>query len=98
MNKPICQISGLELPHRVTSLKELKKLASNQDGYAINISYSVSEIARSSKVVFYDPSDDLWDILHLTDDSEEQLSTSELLEFTHIGTALNKSSLYYEGC
>tara|TARA_B100000427_G_scaffold321145_1_gene321327 strand:+ start:7230 stop:7535 length:306 start_codon:yes stop_codon:yes gene_type:complete len=98
----ICKISGLELPHRILSLKELKNLASNmyEEGnqYAIHISYSV-ETARSNAAVFYDIYSELWEIFHpSTGDSEEQLTTSEFLKFTPIGTALNKSSLYYEGC
>ena len=92
----VCLGTGLDLPYKVNDLNELKKLASN-DGHSINVFYNLGGFARSSKVIYYNDDSDTWDVLHMIDDSEEELSTDELFEFTHIGTALEKGALYYEG-
>jgi len=96
--KQVCQLSGLELPHRVSDLAELKKLAGNEEGCSVSVSYGIGSVARTSKVIYYEASEDIWEILHMMDDSEEQLTTDQLFEFTHIGDALDKSALFYEGC
>ena len=92
-----CDFTNLELPHRVKDLKELKKLSSN-DGRSINVTYQVGTFGKSSKIINYDKDGDVWEILNLIDESEETLTTEELFEMTHIGTALNLECLYYEGC
>ena len=96
INQEVCHLHNVKLPYKVSDLDELKKLASN-DGYSINVFYNLGGFAKSSKVIYYNDNRDTWDVLHMMDDSEEELSTDELFEFKHIGTALNQGALYYEG-
>jgi len=80
---------------QITSLRELKQLASketsNEEGEDFFISFGV---ARSSKHIYYDGN--LWYIYNAIDDSEQTLTTRELKRDTNIIEAIEKGSLYLD--
>jgi len=77
---------------KIRSLDELKKLT---DGKSVECSISLSFGLVSSKIIWYDSSDDEWEIYHMMDDSEENFkSTEDMLENTHIELALKHGALY----
>ena len=78
--------------NKIRGLDELKKLT---DGKSVECSIQLNFGVVSSKIIWYDSSDDEWEIYHMIDDSEENFkSTEDMLENTHIELALKHGALY----
>jgi hypothetical protein len=76
---------------KISSLEELKKLASESTVYAfIHLNYGL----KSSKDISYDKESDTWEIYNSIDDVEQTLNTKELGECTNIIKAIENGALY----
>ena len=76
---------------RIRNISQLKELA--KDGLECFILLNGG--LRSSKYISYNPDDNSFYVLNYIDDSEQELTESQLLnsEYTNIGQALKKGAL-----
>ena len=77
---------------RVTTIQQLKELAKD-DGLDCYILLNGN--LRSSKHIRYYPDDNSFYVLNLIDDSEQELTESQILDgaYSNIGEAMKKGSL-----
>lgn len=76
---------------RIRNIKQLKELA--KDGLECFILLNGG--LRSSKYISYHPEDNSFYVLNYIDDSEQELTESQILdsEYTNIGEAMQKGAL-----
>jgi hypothetical protein len=77
---------------RITTIQQLKELAKD-DGLDCYILLNGN--LRSSKHIRYYPDDNSFYVLNLIDDSEQELTESQILDgaYSNIGEAMKKGSL-----
>ena len=78
---------------RVRTIKQLKELAKDENGLGCFILLNGG--LRSSKHIRYYPDDNSFFVLNLIDDSEQELTESQILEkeYSNIGEAMKKGAL-----
>ena len=78
---------------RIRTIEQLKELAKNEKGLDCHILFNGG--MRSSKHVRYYPDDNSFYILNFIDDSEQELSESQIFDsaYSNIGKALKKGVL-----
>ena len=76
---------------RIRTIEQLKELAKNGLDCFILLNVGL----RSSKHIRYYPDDNSFYVLNLIDDSEQELTESQLLDsaYTNIGEAMSKGAL-----
>lgn len=81
---------------KIQSLKELKELASSEDG--IECSILLNGGVKSVKHIIYDQDLKVFYVFNYCDESEQELTEEELLDpdFTNIGIAIIKNALILE--
>ena len=77
---------------RITTIQQLKELAKD-DG--LNCSILLNGNLRSSKYIRYYPDDNSFYVFNLIDDSEQELTESQILDsaYSNIGEAMEKGAL-----
>ena len=77
---------------RIRNIEQLKKLAKNENG--LDCFILLNGGLRSSKYIRYF-SDDSFYVLNLIDDSEQELTESQILDsaYSNIGEAMRKGAL-----
>lgn len=78
---------------RIASIEQLKELAKNGADCFILLRGCL----RSSKHIWYYPEENRFDVFNDIDDSEEELTESQILDgaYTHIGEAMMNGTLFY---
>ena len=78
---------------RIRTIEQLKELAKDENG--LNCFILLNGGLRSSKHIRYYPDDNSFYVLNLIDDSEQELTESQILdsEYTNIGEAMKKGAL-----
>ncbi len=78
---------------RIKTIKQLKELAKDEDG--LDCFILLNGGLRSSKHIRYYPDDNSFYVLNLIDDSEQELTETQLLdsEYTNIAEAMEKGAL-----
>ena len=78
---------------RIRTIKQLKQLAKTDNGLDCYILLNGG--LRSSKHIRYYPDDNSFFVLNLIDDSEQELTESQILDiaYTNIGEAMKKGAL-----
>lgn len=78
---------------RIRTMRRLKELAQNENGLDCYI--LLNGCLRSSKHIRYFPDDNSFYVLNLIDDSEQELTESQILDdaYTNIGEAMKKGAL-----
>ena len=78
---------------RIKTIGQLKELAGNDNG--LDCFILLNGGLRSSKHIRYYPEDNSFYVLNLIDDSEQELTESQILdrEYTNIGVAMEKGAL-----
>ena len=76
---------------RIRTIEQLKELAKN----GLNCFILLNGGLRSSKHISYHPDDNSFYVLNLIDDSEQELTESQILDsaYTNIGEAMKKGAL-----
>jgi uncharacterized protein YaaR (DUF327 family) len=76
---------------RIRTIRQLKELAKN----GLECFILLNGGLRSSKHIRYYPDDNSFYVLNLIDDSEQELTESQILdsEYTNIGEAMKKGAL-----
>ena len=76
---------------RVNSIEQLKELAKN----GLECFILLNGGLRSSKYIRFHPDDNSFYVLNLIDDSEQELTESQILDsaYTNIGEAMKKGAL-----
>ena len=76
---------------RIRTIQQLKELAKN----GFNCFILLNGGLRSSKHIRYYPDDNSFYVLNLIDDSEQELTESQILDkaYTNIGEAMKKGAL-----
>lgn len=79
----------------IQDLAHLKELA--QDNH-LECFIALKNGVRSSKTILWNPTERLFEVWNLIDDTTQMLSETELLDraYTNIGYALQNNALYYE--
>jgi hypothetical protein len=77
----------------IRTIEQLKELAKDEDG--LNCFILLNGGLRSSKHIRYYPDDNSFYVLNLIDDSEQNLTESQILDkaYTNIGEAMKKGAL-----
>ena len=78
---------------RIRTIGQLKELAKDENG--LDCFILLNGGLRSSKHIRYYPDDNSFFVLNLIDDSEQELTESQILdsEYTNIGEAMKKGAL-----
>lgn len=78
---------------RIKTIEQLKELAQNDNG--LDCFILLNGGLRSSKHIKYYPDDNSFFVLNLIDDSEQELTESQILDgaYTNIGEAMKKGAL-----
>jgi hypothetical protein len=78
---------------RIRNIEQLKKLAKNENG--LDCFIMLNGGLRSSKHIRYYPDDNSFFVLNLIDDSEQELTESQILDgaYSNIGEAMKKGAL-----
>jgi hypothetical protein len=78
---------------RIRTIEQLKELAKDENG--LDCFILLNGCMRSSKHIRYYPDDNSFYVLNLIDDSEQELTESQLLdsEYTNIAEAMEKGAL-----
>lgn len=78
---------------RIKTIEQLKELAKDENG--LDCFILLNGRLRSSKHIRYYPDDNSFYVLNLIDDSEQELTESQLLdsEYTNIAEAMEKGAL-----
>ena len=78
---------------RIKTIEQLKELAKNENG--LDCFILLNGGLRSSKHIRYYPDDNSFYVLNLIDDSEQNLTESQILDkaYTNIGEAMKKGCL-----
>jgi len=78
---------------RIRTIEKLKELAKDEDG--LDCFILLNGNLRSSKHIRYYPDDDCFYVFNLIDDSEQELTESQILDkaYTNIGEAMKKGAL-----
>ena len=78
---------------RIKTIEQLKELAKGEDG--LDCFILLNGNLRSSKHIKYYPDDNRFYVLNLIDDSEQELTESQILDkaYTNIGEAMKKGAL-----
>ena len=78
---------------RIKTIQQLKELAKDENG--LDCFILLNGGLRSSKHIRYYPDDNSFFVLNLIDDSEQELTESQILdrEYTNIGEAMKKGAL-----
>jgi hypothetical protein len=81
------------MPQKIQSLEELKEAAGNGADFFILLA---GGIARSSKYISYDPTEDKFWIWNMIDDSEQSLLAKNVMKKQHgnIGEAIQKGCFF----
>ena len=76
---------------RIRTIEQLKELAKN----GLDCFILLNGGLRSSKHISYHPDDNSFYVLNLIDDSEQELTESQILDsaYTNIGEAMKKGAL-----
>ncbi|MDD5457850.1 MAG: hypothetical protein PHF37_00430 [Phycisphaerae bacterium] len=79
---------------RITTIRQLKKLAQN----GLDCFILFHGCLKSSKHIRYQPDSNTFYVLNLIDDSEQELTESQILDSKHsnIGEAMKKGALIRE--
>ena len=78
---------------RIRTIEQLKELAKDENGLGCFILLNGG--LRSSKHIRYYPEDNSFFVLNLIDDSEQELTESQILDssYSNIGEAMKKGAL-----
>jgi len=78
---------------RIRNIEQLKKQAKNENG--LDCFILLNGGLRSSKHIRYYPDDNSFYVLNLIDDSEQELTESQIIDkvYTNIGEAMRKGAL-----
>ena len=78
---------------RIKTIEELKELAQDENG--LDCFILLNGGLRSSKHIRYYPEDNSFYVLNLIDDSEQELTESQILDgaYSNIGEAIKKGAL-----
>ena len=78
---------------RIRNIEQLKTLAKNENG--LDCFILLNGGLRSSKHIRYYPDDNSFYVLNLIDDSEQELTESQIIDkvYTNIGEAMRKGAL-----
>jgi hypothetical protein len=78
---------------RIKTIEQLKEQAKSEDG--LDCFILLNGNLRSSKHIKYYPDDNSFYVLNLIDDSEQELTESQILDkaYTNIGEAMKKGAL-----
>ena len=78
---------------RIRTIEQLKELAKDENG--LDCFILLNGGLRSSKHIRYYPDDNSFFVLNLIDDSEQDLTESQILDcaYTNIGEAMRKGAL-----
>jgi hypothetical protein len=78
---------------RIRTIEQLKELAKDENG--LDCFILLNGGLRSSKHIRYYPNDNSFFVLNLIDDSEQELTESQILDsaYTNIGEAMEKGAL-----
>lgn len=78
---------------RIRTIEQLKELAKDENG--LDCFILLNGCLRSSKHIRYFPDDNSFYVLNLIDDSEQELTESQILDgaYTNIGEAMTKGAL-----
>jgi hypothetical protein len=78
---------------RIRTIGQLKELAKDESG--LNCFILLNECLRSSKFIRYYPEDNRFFVLNLIDDSQQELTESQILDgaYSNIGQAMKKGCL-----
>lgn len=78
---------------RIRTIGQLKELAKDESG--LNCFILLNGCLRSSKYIRYYPEDNSFFVLNLIDDSQQELTESQILDgaYSNIGQAMKKGSL-----
>jgi hypothetical protein len=78
---------------RIRTIGQLKELAKDESG--LNCFILLNGCLRSSKYIRYYPEDNSFFVLNLIDDSEQELTESQILDdtYSNIGQAMKKGCL-----
>ena len=78
---------------RIRTIEQIKKLAKRENG--LDCFILLNGGLRSSKHIRYFPDDNSFYVLNLIDDSEQELTESQILDiaYTNIGEAMKKGAL-----
>ena len=78
---------------RIRTIEQLKELAADENGLDCYI--LLNGCLRSSKYIRYYPDDNSFYVLNLIDDSEQELTDTQILdsEYSNIGEAMEKGCL-----
>ena len=78
---------------RIRAIEQLKELAKDENGLDCYI--LLNGKLRSSKHIRYYPDDNSFFVLNLIDDSEQELTESQILDcdYSNIGEAMKKGAL-----
>jgi hypothetical protein len=78
---------------QIKTIEQLKELAKDEDG--VDCFILLNGGLRSSKHIRYYPDDNSFFVLNLIDDSEQELTESQILDsaYTNIGEAMRKGTL-----
>jgi hypothetical protein len=78
---------------RIKTIEQLKELAKDEDG--LDCFILLNGNLRSSKHIRYYPDDNSFYVFNLIDDSEQELTESQILDsaYTNIGEAMRKGAL-----
>ena len=79
--------------NRITTIEQLKELAKDESG--LDCFILLNGCMRSSKHIRYYPDDNSFFVLNLIDDSQQELTESQILDgaYSNIGQAMKKGSL-----
>ncbi len=79
--------------NRITTIGQLKELAKDESG--LDCFIMLNGGLRSSKYIRYYPDDNSFFVLNLIDDSQQELTESQILDgaYSNIGQAMKKGSL-----
>ena len=85
---------------QVNSLDHLKQLISANGSTESHECFIQLNGCRSWKVISYNVENDKWFVLNEVDDSEQELTSQQMLDtnYTNIGSAISKGAFYYGWC
>lgn len=85
---------------QVNSLDHLKQLIAKNGNTESHECFIQLNGCRSWKLISYDAENDKWFVLNEVDDSEQELTSQQMLDanYTNIGSAISKGAFYYGWC
>jgi hypothetical protein len=81
---------------KITSIDQLKELASTSNGDFVDFFILFGGLARSSKQIAYNPKDDEFNIINEIDASYQEVKSKDLAQETMLVEAIQRGALFMD--